>query len=73
MQKCVTHTQTTVQYQPVKKFNLDGKHPLGSDSSHELQTDRRRTVPPRYTVLTPRKEYKKEMRSPVRTNSKHWK
>jgi hypothetical protein len=59
MQKYVTHTQTTVQYQPVKKFNLDGKHPLGSDSSLELQTDRRRTVPPQYTVLTPRKEYKK--------------
>ena len=60
MQKCVTHTQTTVQYQPVKKLNLDGKHPLGSDSSRELQTDRNQTVLPQYTVLTPRKEYKKK-------------
>jgi len=60
VQKCVTHTQTTVQYQPVKKLNLDGKHPLGSDSSRELQTDRNQTVLPQYTVLTPRKEYKKK-------------
>jgi len=73
MQKCVAHTQTTVQYQPVKKLHLDGKHPLGSDSSYEWQTDSRETVLPQYTVLTPRKEYKKETRSPVSTNSKHWK
>jgi hypothetical protein len=61
MQKCVIHTQTTVQYQLVKKLNYDGKHPLGSDIAHELQTDRHQTALPQHTVLTPRKNvYKKK-------------